>query len=298
MLRIEDQYNLLPLRETEAYQKKARIAEKILESQTMEKERIEREIVEKEEAISLQNSILAENFANHNKLASRKAKQEALEKNYNNMEKLLIESVSDIIYESLLIDLDVKEANKDNIYTKTNNFFKESFDKNLFTLKDFENCESVAIKEIYRECLAITERLAESYEHEVEDILKEAKEERAVRVNRIAEGIKTKVTKVIKKEKEIAEKEKEMLEEAVEMGHIVRKEEQPSLFKSIMIHNDREHDNGKYIIENVENKMDSILVESIIEYTLLECLFTTRLINPTASQVQSLAFKYRFNKPE
>jgi hypothetical protein len=106
--------------------------------------------------------------------------------------------------------------------------------------------------------------------------------------------VKTEVRIVKKEEKIITKVKKKDDEMASESTMNFFKKDEPTLFRTMMIRNSRKPlSEGENM--GVKTNMDLLLAESIIQYTLLETMYTMYLFNPTPAEVISLSktFKYK-----
>lgn len=290
--------NLVPLRDTNYAQRKRRVFEALMESKKNMMIETEIEKAEKEEEEIKKQMEMASRFGESaKKRECRKKLAEELEENYNIMKDLLVEAMVDIFYESILLDDDFKTKFYSNITEQAELFFNEAFNQGLLTLESFSKCKSQIVRDLYVIC---EEQLTlmkdeELDEEELEVVMDEAECCKKPIVETIADVVKDKVAKVVKTEKDIAEKNKEELEELKAQEHVFQRYERPSLFRSIMINNSRVpfNEDGE-ATDNLD--MDMVMAESLIQYTLLEVMNTTRLLNLSPSQVQSLAFKFSFKE--
>jgi hypothetical protein len=286
--------DFIPLKDTNFAERRRRVESNFNESLSSIVEREQTQKEEEQARIDYEKSIIAENFGfSKRKRDHRKAISERSVGLETGLKDLLCETFTRIFYKSLILDESFKLKFSHNIRSKGLEFFTESFKQGILDFNKFSNSKSYTVKEIYESCLENAELFYYAEPHKKELILNSILEETKDNAKKIAEKTKEKVAKVIKKEKEIAEENEDQIQEHLDMKYIVMKKDEPSLFKSILINANRTplNEDGQSI---EELNMDMSLAESIIEYSLLEMLNTTYLINLDAKSVQSLAFKFRF----
>jgi hypothetical protein len=292
---LVQQNSMVPLRETNYAARRRRIQENFLESQqSILSESVS--IIEQKEADATNTSKrLADHFGSSSKKREqRKAFVEQMSRNYQFVENMLIESLCEMFYESIILDESFKDQFSESILAAGEEFFKESFNHNIINLKSFSESDSLTMRQLYRVCEHTLACITEDAEQN-EAILEAAKAKRKESVDKVADAVKTKVAKVVKNEKEIADANKEHLESLKVQEHVIQRREVPSLFKSIMVSNSRNplSESGS---ESNTVDMKMVFAESIIQYTLLEMMNTTKLLNLNARQTQKLAFDFQFAK--
>jgi hypothetical protein len=287
----------IPLSETNFASKRRRLQENFNETRQMLFEQAEQRKAEAEERMDYERSRLAEGFGiSSNKRESKRKLQEQLERNYKVMEHLLTESMVEIFMESLVLDTDFIDKAKENLETVAREFFTESFNQGLFGMESFSKSTSSTMKEIYGICEDAIVKINEDAlsKSDVKVYLQEAQEERKSAVNHVADSVKDKVTKVIKREKEISEQNQKDLEDAKAQEHVVMRRQDPSLFRNMIISNSK-----KVLSESAGEggvNMDMVMAESVVQYTLLEALNTTGLYKFSPKQAQSLSFTIGWKK--
>jgi len=286
----------VPLRETNFATRRKRILENFKKLKENTVLNLENEKIEKENEERTKNSILAKNFGESGKKREdRKMRKERIDKTKILYENTVMEVLCEIFYESIILDEDFKEKYKGNLMETAFNFFEESFKKGLLNLNTVSNCKSATMRELFELCEANVEMAAEyDFDEGISKyLLEEVKTETKKKCEDVSEVVKDKVAKVVKRERKMAEKNKEDLADSIAENHIVRKKEEPSLFKSIMIAVSKSPLNENGTITN-KIDMNMLFAESIVHYTLLEMLNTTKMLDLNANQVNSIARSYRF----
>lgn len=283
--------NLVAISDTEAGQRKRRLGANLSEARQALLDRALNEKAEMEIQNEVEKSKLTANAYQPKKKDFKKNLQENLRFNYETMQDLLIESVSSMFYKSILLDDSFKEKFKDGILENSRQLLEGMFNENLVTMDSFKKNSSNLVKELYETCEEYTLVLAESKDNEDATYLTEVDfiNETAGINDSVSSNVKDKVSDVIKKEKEISERNKEELAGHLSENHIVRRKTEPSLFRSIIVGNSRRPVNESgHPTEDIKD-MDMIFAESMIQYTLLETLNTINVLGLNSRQVQALA---------
>lgn len=289
------QNEMVSLRDTNYAARRRRIQQNFLESQKAVLSESATLIHQKEESISQTNSRLAEQFGfSAKKREHRRAISEEIERHQGFLKDMLMESLCEAFYDSIILDESFKEKFSESIMESAETFLEEAFKQKLINVSSFAESKSITMRELYRISEMAYEAVSESSE-DIDLILEAAKSKRKNAISNIADNVKSKVAKVVKNEKKIADDNKKQLDDLKMQEHVVQRREVPSLFKSIMISNSRNPISESGSETNTVN-MDMIFAESIIQYTLLEMMNTTRLIDLTAREAQRLAFDYQYAK--
>ena len=301
----------IKLSETETGKKMNDVSHNIMLSRDKmikeEKEKIEERKKELKEA----NEKGYKRIVNKNKLEKRKEISERME-NLNSYTKMfLTEGITDIIFESLKLDKKTKVSNEKGIKNSIRYMIEKLVEEGSINKENLSNTKEM--KSLYNEACIYAEK---ALEEDIEMLMTSFMEEEEVTkvTNDVSEFVKDKVAEVINKEKQIAEENKkdeeeidektedesEEEEEAVEesfisAGYYTKETDKPTLFRSIAINSGRdslsEESNNKKVAMNSIN-------ETIIQYTILETLHTTKLLELSAKEAQGLAFKFYFNPQE
>jgi len=290
--------NLVAIGDTVAGQRKRQLGANLSEAKEALREKVLSEQAAMEIHNESQKSKLTANAVQHNKRDFKKNLQENLRFNYETMQNLLIESVSSMFFESILLDDEFKAKFKDGIMENSRELLESMFDENLINMDSFKKNPSNLMKDLYDICEGYTLELAESKGNEDATYLVEIDflNETAGTNDAVASNVKDKVSDVIKKEKEISEQNKEEIEGHLSENHVVRRKAEPSLFRSIVVGNSRRpvNESGNPV-EEIKD-MDMIFAESMIQYTLLETLNTVNLLGLNSRQTQALAFEFSYIK--
>lgn len=185
-------------------------------------------------------------------------------------EKIVNETFNKIIYESLLIDKDQKEFNKEYITEKSIGFFNELNNLNVLNIQEnslwFDILENINIIVHEIDNTNINEEVA----------IHEALELNKRNIQIVTETLQYKVTEAIKIERNIAHKNKDLINENGK--EYLAQKEICSLFKSIQVKNSKE-----ILTENsnvdMGDLLDLTMMESLLDYTLLETVYTMKLVN-------------------
>jgi hypothetical protein len=288
--------DLIPYKNTNAGERDRILREKSKLVHENSKLLAEAEISQLEHDEEIRKMKIIENF-------SAKPKSEQIRKARNHYNQvlenakiaILIESLTEIFFESVMLDDDFKLANRNLLVETGNNLLVEAFEKKLLTLDSFELSESSVMQNFYGIANKYAAEIAGAFRSEdvssfldsaVSEILAEAGDD-------IREIVREKVVEVVKTEQEIAQQNEEDLAKSVQEGFNFTKKTKPTLFKSIMIGVAKSpFSEDKSFLEKKDFKM--ILAESIIQYTFLEVLNTTNLVPISANEAQKMASSFRF----
>lgn len=247
--------------------------EKILE----ESSNIEQEIKINNIAVEVKdNNFTRKNKKRRDRLANNKFKAEKID-------ELFTESLSYIIFESLVLDKNFKYKNKDYIFETSRKFIngiKEN--KNLYLH------EGTSGTDIFKKISMIVEESIINKDYiDDRDIVKQIKEACSFEFNNAISIIKEKVIDTIDKEKKYSA----FLEDCKNKGvsnKELRKSDK-SLFRCILEGNISAVINDESTSDlNKKNVMDLAFSESIFDYTLLETIHTLKLSNLDTSNISKL----------
>lgn len=246
---------------------------KILE----ESSNIEQEIKINNIAVEVKdNNFTRKNKKRRDRLANNKFKAEKID-------ELFTESLSYIIFESLVLDKNFKYKNKDYIFETSRKFIngiKEN--KNLYLH------EGTSGTDIFKKISMIVEESIINKDYiDDRDIVKQIKEACSFEFNNAISIIKEKVIDTIDKEKKYSA----FLEDCKNKGvsnKELRKSDK-SLFRCILEGNISAVINDESTSDlNKKNVMDLAFSESIFDYTLLETIHTLKLSNLDTSNISKL----------
>jgi hypothetical protein len=240
--------------------------------------------------------------------------------NLNSYTKILLtEGLTNIIFESIHLDRKFKVNNEKGIKNSVRFLIEKMVDEGLINKENLEKTN--AMSSLYNEACKYAE---EALDEDIELVLSKFNEDEEVTEvsGDVSEFVKDKVVDVINKEKQIAEQNKEDEEEIdektegeesegndsedseenetvkesfISAGYHKVESDKPTLFRSIAINAGREP-----VSEGVDQNLEisNTISESIIQYTILETLHTTKLLEFSARDAQELSFKYYFNPKE
>lgn len=224
-------------------------------------------------------SILTENMSIDVKdsvLRNKKRKaflQESVENINNLKEKLLSEAFSYIVYKSLLIDEDYKKHNINYIMTESKDLFAKLKAKGLIDI----DCDTI-FGGIYSNLCAYVDTCENKDEIE---IAKTIKEQCDFEFTTCIDIIRDKVVNTINKEGSI----KEAKEAYLSTGKLIH-EDTKTLIRKLF------EKNINLVVESEENKdldkkdlMDLAFSETLLDYTLLESLYTLKCIDLNISNL-------------
>lgn len=291
--------DLIPYRKTNAgvrdrrlqesvksFYEEKKLAEKALLEESVHDENIRRE--------TLMGAASTKNLRSEREKTYRHQRQQILE---NARLAIIIESLTDIFYESIVLDDDYKLANRDILIETGNSLFVEGFEKELMNLYSLEYSESTTIQEFYSIANKYAEKIASSVNSdEITNLIDEAvgviKESAG---DDIRDIVREKVIEVVKVEQKIAQQNQEDLTQTIQEGFVATRKEKPTLFKSMMLGVSKlPISEDKSFLEG--STFETILAETIIHYTFLEVLNTSRIVEFNAKEAQKVASSYRFIK--
>jgi hypothetical protein len=283
--------NSIPLSQTNYAERRRRINENIEASKQAFLDAKEGEKYEQQLEREYNESKMAEKLTNGKKANKMRKISEELQNNYEMMEDLLVESFTEFFINSIPIDDEIKGKFYEGIKENGRQMIKGMFDAELINMKSFSENNSSLVRKVYDLADKYIAESKETGELNKFSFMIEAED---ISGGHISNTVMKKVADTVKKEKDIAEKNKEDLDKLTQEGYSFMKKEKPSLFRSIMINNSRQPitEDGK---KSEELNMDMVMCESVIMYSLLEFLNTTYLLNLNAKQIQSLAFSFSFN---
>lgn len=250
----------------------------------------------------------------------------------NSKQKFFIEMVYRIFYKSLILDEDFKSKSTDKLrrLVEDSLFGEGSFDTvfaKLKTKSSFLNelcrfCETAADEKAADNAAAQMEDETPVFQADVEDeVIEKALDN--LGAEELADLVMEKVTQVITDEKEEDETRENMMGELVDIVNSnadgeesvevqvaesmfkVNAIDEYSLFKSIMINSQKEilseSDNLKksgYLLEQddgrVKVNMDYVLAEAITRYTLLETLYTMRVLDISSKELREMSINLAY----
>lgn len=200
----------------------------------------------------------------------------------------LCESVGNITLAACWIDDGVKEANRDSIMESSAALLKGLISKGIVTVEAFQNSKAPAVHDIFSNCLAIGEAAVHTTDEGnvvveseddifAEDTLTEGE-------NAVATKVRAKVKKMIGDEKEIAQANKDELEDLQEGRRITAPTSAKTLWRSLVEFNSTQI----AVTEGESNVSDHIMGEAMIQYTFMEALNTMGVLEMNASAIQEM----------
>jgi hypothetical protein len=306
----------IKLSETETGKKMHSVSHNIMLSRDKMIKEEKEKIRKREEKLKEANEEGYKKIVSKKKLDQKKDLAERME-NLNSYTKILLtEGLTNIIFESINLDRKFKVNNEKGIKNSVRFLIEKMVDEGLINKENLEKTN--AMSSLYNEACKYAE---EALDEDIELVLSKFNEDEEVTEvsGDVSEFVKDKVVDVINKEKQIAEQNKEDEEEIdektereeseendseeeetveesfISAGYHKVESEKPTLFRSIAINAGREPV-SEGINQNLE--INNTISESIIQYTILETLHTTKLLEFSARDAQELAFKYYFNPKE
>lgn len=222
------------------------------------------------------NNFTRKNKRKRDRLANNKFKAEKID-------ELFVESLSYIIFESLVLDDSFKYKNKDYIFETSRNFINSiKENKNLYL------SEGSSGTDIFRKISMIVEENIEN-QNDIDDkgIAKQIKEACSFEFKNAISIIKEKVVDTINNEKKYSKFLEECKNEGVSNKELRKSDK--SLFRCILEGNISAVVNDETTSDlNKKNVMDLAFSESIFDYTLLETIHTLKLSNLDTSSISKL----------
>jgi len=222
------------------------------------------------------NNFTRKNKRKRDRLANNKFKAEKID-------ELFVESLSYIIFESLVLDDSFKYKNKDYIFETSRNFINSiKENKNLYL------SEGSSGTDIFRKISMIVEENIEN-QNDIDDkgIVKQIKEACSFEFKNAISIIKEKVIDTINNEKKYSKFLEECKNEGISNKELRKSDK--SLFRCILEGNISAVVNDETTSDlNKKNVMDLAFSESIFDYTLLETIHTLKLSNLDTSNISKL----------
>lgn len=204
--------------------------------------------------------------------------------------QLLTETLTSIFYESLMLDDEVKLENSTRLIEFGTSVYTKLFESGIINEDSFANSNSLTIRNIHELCSEAAQSIIASDKSasKASEILTRAGAAIDAKAKHIDEIVKDKVVSVIRNEREIAERNQEKLDSLksdIEKNKFMRKE-QPTIMRSLII-------GAVKHSKSDEINTEKALAEGIINYTLLETLNTTRVLEMTPKEWDSFAKAFR-----
>lgn len=191
---------------------------------------------------------------------------------------LVKETFAYIVYESLLVDDKVKRHNAKYIYEQATNFYEGLLNEGLLNFQG-DSLFNDMVEKINGVVYSCEENM------NLKDLFDESIRLNGFELGIISHSIKLKASESVKIEKEIANIKNDLMHE--NQNILVEKYDTRSLFRCLQQKNMQRVLTEKAEEMEKEDMLNLTMLETLLDYTLLESMYTTKLLNFNLSNLMN-----------